>query len=77
MMNNKVKGEGKNVEVKCVKRKGGGQSRIRFSLSRKFEKRGVAQSPKIFNTFYSDISPITKKSSRLVSHFRVNRLLSM
>jgi len=47
MMNNNVKGKGKNVEVKCVKWRGGGQSRIRFSSARSFEKRGATQSPNI------------------------------
>ena len=37
--------------------------------------RGAAQSPKIFNMFLCDISPITKKSSRLVSHFLYRILL--
>ena len=31
--------------------------------------RGVTLCSKIFNIFFSDISPITKKSSSLVSHF--------
>jgi hypothetical protein len=30
---------------------------------------GTTLHPKIFNIFFCDISPITKKSSRLVSHF--------
>ena len=42
---------------------------MRFSLRNKVGGEGAMQSPNIRYVKNSDISPITKKSSRLVSHF--------
>ena len=60
--------KGKNVVSKLQKRRGGGQSRMRFSLGGGGGGVGAAHSPKICNIL-CDISLITRNSNRLLSHF--------
>ena len=73
-MSEQIKVKGKNLENIFAKRGGGGQSRMRFRSWRSGRGEGATQSPNI-RYANSDISLITKKSSRLVSHFSYIRIL--
>ena len=62
-------GKGKTLEVNWINEEGGGQSRIRFSNGLGTSGIGGYAIPQYLQYKNSDISLITRKSSRLVSQY--------